>query len=316
MKKVFSTHNEVAHIWAQNTQSEGRSGDGRLFFEDGTIYSYGHHFPIARIMNDGTVLFTKKGYSISTSKHTSLALGAISHREIIYAYEIPGRFALGVHEKNLNRWKEQIKNLLSELSNIRIRNKGERIAGIQRNVQELETYVNYFRIKIQDKELKEILKLVKASNLEAQLKEFNAEKERKEEAKKKRIKKGFNKFLKAWHEGKEGEFIKNLSDKERKDIIWFKNISGFDYLRYNKVKDRVETSQFVQVPAAIAKKVYFELQDAGAFNNDEIDVNIKVTDYTIVKAGKVIVAGCHRIPVQEAHNIAKLLHWKKSLQAA
>lgn len=37
MKKVFSTHSEVAHIWAQQNQREGEASN--MFFEGDTIYS-------------------------------------------------------------------------------------------------------------------------------------------------------------------------------------------------------------------------------------------------------------------------------------
>jgi hypothetical protein len=43
----MATHNEVAHAWAHQT---GRCHRGHhMFYEGDTIYSYGHHFPIARL---------------------------------------------------------------------------------------------------------------------------------------------------------------------------------------------------------------------------------------------------------------------------
>src|SRR3990167_11090978 len=67
MRKILKNNREVAHIWAQQKQSEGKSGN--MFFEGDTIYSYGHHFPIARFARPGIVLFTTKRRSVSTSAH-------------------------------------------------------------------------------------------------------------------------------------------------------------------------------------------------------------------------------------------------------
>jgi hypothetical protein len=63
----------VAHVWAQQTQSEARNSTRSLFFDRETIYSYGSHFPIARFIKNkagvSAVLFTTRGYSTTTSGH-------------------------------------------------------------------------------------------------------------------------------------------------------------------------------------------------------------------------------------------------------
>jgi hypothetical protein len=81
MKKVFSSHSELAHVWAQNNQSEGRAGN--MFFRDGMLYSYGDHFCIARILKSGAVVYGTHSYSLSTGKHQSLARSAASHRTMV-----------------------------------------------------------------------------------------------------------------------------------------------------------------------------------------------------------------------------------------
>lgn len=79
----MASHDAVAHNWAHDT---GRVRRGFNLFWEGegagrTIYSYGHHFPIARFVEaaDGgaVVLFTTENYSVSTSKHKTLARRAI-----------------------------------------------------------------------------------------------------------------------------------------------------------------------------------------------------------------------------------------------
>lgn len=80
MRKVFSNHHEVCHVWAQQKQSEGKAS--RIFFEDKSIYSYGRHFEMARFVDANTVFITTRGYSASTSKHLSLVRGAVSHKTV------------------------------------------------------------------------------------------------------------------------------------------------------------------------------------------------------------------------------------------
>jgi hypothetical protein len=82
MKNVVSTK-EVAHLWAHQTQESARNGAGHrknFYFEGATIYSYGRHFPIARIIEHNgkkAILFTTEGYSVTTSKHIHLVRRAI-----------------------------------------------------------------------------------------------------------------------------------------------------------------------------------------------------------------------------------------------
>lgn len=88
MKKVFSTSAEVAHIWAQQNQSEGRTPYGHCFFEGQFIWSYGHHYCL------GAILTNKKGEKIALlneDKSTNTTNGqrgdvrdAVSHYNRIY----------------------------------------------------------------------------------------------------------------------------------------------------------------------------------------------------------------------------------------
>lgn len=86
MRTVLSNHQEVCHVWASQTQSEGRASN--MFFEGETIYSYGRHFKIAKfqIMPNGekVVLFNADSYSISTSKHQTYTQRAIPNNYKVF----------------------------------------------------------------------------------------------------------------------------------------------------------------------------------------------------------------------------------------
>lgn len=107
MRTVFSSHSEAAHIWASQSQYEGRAS--RVFFEGEIIYSYGRHFPVARFAPEygDIVLFTNQGYSSSTGKHKTLIRGAIpGNYDVIYCDD-PTRSI----EHNLGRWQQTAERL-------------------------------------------------------------------------------------------------------------------------------------------------------------------------------------------------------------
>jgi hypothetical protein len=79
MRKVFSSHSELAHVWANQLQNEGRSAN--MFFNGASIYSYGSHYEIAKFVDapngEPVVFINSNGYSSSTGKHTNHVINAI-----------------------------------------------------------------------------------------------------------------------------------------------------------------------------------------------------------------------------------------------
>lgn len=79
MKTVFS-NDMVAHVWAQQSQSEGRNSGGSLYFRDSMIFSYRDSAPLARFVEHKgrrAVLHTIESYSITTSGHQSRVRRAV-----------------------------------------------------------------------------------------------------------------------------------------------------------------------------------------------------------------------------------------------
>lgn len=80
IKHVVSD-SQVAHLWANQSQSDARNARKNIYFEGDTIYSYGGHFPIATHVT-GTrgrkaIMFTTRTYSNTTSKHIWITKGAL-----------------------------------------------------------------------------------------------------------------------------------------------------------------------------------------------------------------------------------------------
>jgi hypothetical protein len=74
----MASHNHVAHAWANQNGRGNRAKGFNMWYDGDTIYSYGTHFPIARIVpcDNGIaprcILFTTENRSISTAKHKTI----------------------------------------------------------------------------------------------------------------------------------------------------------------------------------------------------------------------------------------------------
>jgi hypothetical protein len=76
MRKVLKDRHEVAHVWAAQSQPEGRAGN--VWFDGPTIYSYGRHFPMATFARPDLVLFNDDSSSVTTNgKHKPAVWGAL-----------------------------------------------------------------------------------------------------------------------------------------------------------------------------------------------------------------------------------------------
>lgn len=69
----------VAHLWANEKKESGKGSN--LFFEGRSIYSYGYHFEVGRIVRnkcgEKAYLLNDKYYSSSTCKHQHCVRSAI-----------------------------------------------------------------------------------------------------------------------------------------------------------------------------------------------------------------------------------------------
>jgi hypothetical protein len=85
---------EVAHLWFHQSQGDARNPGNTMYFIGDTIYSYGSHFPIARIVTrkrEKVVLFTTRGYSSTTNRHKSDTWRAIPSGTRVFRVDRPDR---------------------------------------------------------------------------------------------------------------------------------------------------------------------------------------------------------------------------------
>lgn len=80
IKRVFSNHEQVLHLWANQSQSDARSHN--VYFEGLSCYSYGSHYELGRLIKvkgHTVAVINDRGYSNTTAKHIHSAWHAVSH---------------------------------------------------------------------------------------------------------------------------------------------------------------------------------------------------------------------------------------------
>jgi hypothetical protein len=285
MKKVFNSKSDIAHIWANQSQSEARlSGANNFYFYRDTIYSYGRHFPIAKhVVNDKgerAVLFTLRSYSNTTAKHILTVSAACRNLNRVYCYHPEY-----THNDNFDYWERQI---VATAQNLKRAKKPEiYLSQISHSFQQAKKYAEFWGI-----EIPESLQIAASIQNKAQFAEFEAKREQYEmeqKAKQEReAKKAHTKSLTNWRNGETSRLYSH---------------NGQDYLRLND--GHVETSQSVKIPIGEAKKMYQSL------NGGKVgEIRTNTGTYQFNFDGKILRAGCHTIAKKEIENLAKLAGWQ------
>lgn len=144
MKKVFSSHSEVCHVWASQSQENGSSTS--VFFDGGSIYSYGRHFKIAEFVDSSTVLFNSGGYSVSTSKHQGHVRSAIPSRCTVFTVPNLSTSALS-HSYNLAYYESEIRGSIGKASRARSL-KAIHLNYAEQALEEAKSYCKRFKLKL------------------------------------------------------------------------------------------------------------------------------------------------------------------------
>lgn len=273
MKTVFNNYDTV-HTFAQQTQYEGRNTTNTIFFEGNKIYSYGYHYLLGEFLDRHTILINDTGYSMTTSQHIGLLMGATSQYKQYYKTRVDFKMVCSkiksLKEKLAKARKPQI--YLNEIFSL---------------WNSLNTFINERKQKEtkKQKEYKELKKFVESlENPETikDLKEWGKEQQRKKKLKEKReLKEKIKKFL-------------------TYEINYFR-VGGFDYLRLSKCKEYVETSQGVKIELKEAKR-YLKLLQSGISMRGE-----KIGYYTTISFDKLLRIGCHNIQKEQIKYISKLI---------
>jgi hypothetical protein len=289
MRRVLKNHDEVAHIWAQQSQDEGNSN--HMFFEGKSIFSYGHHFEIARFYNNNTVLFTVRDYSSSTSQHKSIVRQAINHKDILYVREFPNSanvYSTEAHKINLEYYLGKITEAIEKASRARL-NTEYLLSNAGDWSKTMSVYVGVMKCKkIAAPYIKKAENLVKKTDLK-ELRKKLAERTRIANEK---IRLANAEKIENWREGKIGYY--QLGNSSRSAIGCM--------LRICKDKTEVQTSWGASVPIKEAKVL------RNMMLHDKPIHGFTIGNYTVTSyVDGILKIGCHTIKQDEIDRIGAIL---------
>lgn len=300
MRKRLKNHREVCHYWANQTQPEGKCGN--IFFEGPTIYSYGHHFPMATFTDKNIVLMTTGKYSVSTSGHVSMVRRALPHD--IRVLDVPD-VARPNHKANLSSFQARIDQEVETLTRCR-QGADWRLATIARLVEDARVYRDTF--------------MNGKGTLPTLPEDFGkiTEKAREREAKKAEADKVRDDRRRAAYE--ERQRLEALELPKKIDA-WRSGVSvRLPYsipvmLRLSKDGKNVETSMGANVPLDHAErlfKIIKRCRDCGeTFEANGRTIPIGVYHVSKIDAAGTLTAGCHTITWEETERFAKERGWTK-----
>lgn len=309
IKQVVS-EDMVAHLWAHKAQDHARTpGQGRMYFDGDTIYSYGSHFPIARhVTHNGkpggrpAILFTTRDYSNTTRKHKYCAQRACSHLTVFLVHNI-----YGSHKVHLLDYKERLAEAAKDYAKAKGR-KPEHLARMRSIVSQGNAYAAFFGLKTRfeipgnETELDaECVKILAANAIRreknaaaSQAKwEARAAEERKRHAEAEGL-------LQQWVDG---------------ELLSTPNYAYYFPTRLRIKQDAddgavVQTSKGAEVPLEHALRAFkfiakvYESGQPWESNGHTIKMGHFQVDR--IETDGTLVAGCHRIGRDEIERIAKL----------
>jgi hypothetical protein len=265
MKKVF-TNSELAHVYAQQSQDEGRNPNGSFYFRGKTLYSYGSHFPICKfVTNDkgeNALLFTERTYSNTTAKQISLTRNATNQFNKVYCSNPDN-----THADNFKAWTNEAERSADKLAKAKKPILYLNELGYISN--KVNIYASFFGIEIPESLTKLLSIKDKSQYIEYAEKQsiLLAEKMRVQKlAEKKKFKESFKKW-------------------QNFEIPYLYGRVDYDFLRLNN--ERIDTTQGVQIPVEIAKNLYNKIVD------NTIKVGEKILNYEVASVGNEIKIGCH-----------------------
>jgi len=338
-RQVYPT-DEIPHLWMHQTQESARNPGGNLFFNDGVIYSYGNHFPIARHVTNGkqgkreqkAILFTTGRYSVTTSRHVNDVRMAIPSGALVF--EVPD---LGVsygrqinHEENVKAYAQLVEQKVLKASRARSSYSIEyelREASEQR--EQCMQYCKFFGLRVPKLATVPAMDAEQLAQIRKQEKERIAkqaaeEKKHREKAYKAQIKEwmaAHPDYQKRWngtieHAETLAKEFGSLEDAAKIEAWLNGNGNAYNLPRDTDtllriVGDEVETSRGARFPIDHAKRGLL-LVDAVVARGEEWKRNghtCHLGHYQIdrIEPDGTVYAGCHVVTLQAINRIRKQL---------
>jgi len=288
MKKVFSNTSEVVHLFAQQTQSEGRNQSGTIYFKENRIYSYDWHYLLGEFINDETIIINDFGYSVTTSKHINELINATSQYNQFYTSSIDIKYVQTEINCNLKKLAKANKPEIYISNIIKLGNNLTKwVKFCKDNKIKKEHFYRYnYIVNKSDYNYKKMVKIAKSLLTPEAIEKIKAK------GKKDAIK----------QKAKDKRELKTKIDKFNAYKIDRFKIGKFDYLRLTQNGEFVETSQNIRIEKSEAKKLYFAIKN-------KIDIRgQKIGYYTINKIdNNALTVGCHKICIKSVQKVGELI---------
>ena len=279
MRRVLKNHDEVCHVWAQQTQSEGRAGN--IFFRDKSIYSYGRHFEMARFIDDETVFITPRRYSVSTTNHLSLVRQAVRHKTV---FTVPD---FTYHPDNVRYLIDKARDHFDKAKRARKYADWEIRSG-RETAETTRAYITKFQVAVPDSHVE----LWQALHTDTYL---NSEVQATLLAKARAAQAAEREATKQARLAREREEAERLEQWVRGELDW----GRFSAMRLRVKGDTVQTTHGANVPVIEARKLYRALKAGVNIEGQQVGY-YRVTRVTESE----LVIGCHNIPLSEVERIA------------
>tara|TARA_B100001093_G_scaffold508836_1_gene571797 strand:+ start:236 stop:1132 length:897 start_codon:yes stop_codon:yes gene_type:complete len=296
-------NSQVAHIWANQSKTTAKGSN--FFFNNNSIYSYGHHFEVARLVqtekgNKTIALFEPRTYSNSTNRHQSLAKNAVHGLHESFDFQLPS-YDLTRDDflRSFNRFGNIVIDSLKK-SKRAIKYKDWHIRDAVNAVEQWNKLKAYFPTltkgikKLKTLDQHQIDKLVES---EKKQKAIEAKKRKKE----------IDAKIKLWlnHD------INSLPH-DAKTMIRQKALSknfGLKITSKIRLLNEIETSRGAIVPLDHAK-LFFNAIKRFEKNPNECKSRFRVGHFTLdrltTKGAKI---GCHLLEWKEINRFAKTMNW-------
>lgn len=259
MRKVFDNR-EVFHVYAQQSQEEGRTSSYNVFFEGTKIWSYGKHYLLGEFINPSTIIINDVGYSSTTGKHISYLTSATSQYKQFFKTEID----LGIVTRDILELENKLKTA---------RKPENYVLQIIRRFELLTDFLKqYNKEGLKSDDYKEIKKIYN---------KLNKDKDKYLDALKERGKKEY--------EQKKVRIAKSVEEFMQHEKVSVHRDAKEQFIRISKDNEFVETSLGVKVEAPEALKLFLAIEKGLPIEG------YRISYYRVNKLGDQLVIGCHKI---------------------
>ena len=294
MRKVLRNHAEVAHVWAQQLQHEGRSSN--VFFYGKTIYSYGEHFPIARFEKNNVVLMNSETYSVSTSKHATIVLRSLD-LDTVKVFHVPNTGSekeKPYHFGNVESYHKEFERFLYKASRARS-NYSYYLSWAKASRDDAFAYCKEFRCKKHFNSFDFDFDF-DSDSVKEKLSQMRIREKKKEDLKRAKLKREMGCVVKLW--------------RQNKPMIVGPSIGSYPETLLRVIEDgkTIQTSRNAYFPIEYAKrairfvKAIVKKGEPWKRNGERFKIGIYQLD-TVSACGDV-KAGCHKVKFEEIERLS------------